>query len=666
MSRLLTRLLLASTFIFLHISPLFALTQSPDSLTHRELDEVVASARRRPADTRSLTVVQTLTAEQLASLAAPQMTDALRRFAGITVKDYGGIGGLKTVSVRNLGAQHTGVIYDGIVVSDCQSGQTDLSRFSLDNVASLALAVGQEEAPLQSAKAYASAAVLVITTDSVLRLAGPATRVRFSAAGGSYGLAQSALTLTQRLSNRVGIAAHADYLRADGRYPYAVWTGLNTLRGHRTNSDISALRGEVSLEARPREEDELKLKAYAYRSERGLPGAVVIDNPYSAERLTDRDLFLQGSYKLVLGEKLRLKAALKWNEAYVRDLNETSYALSDERYTQREAFASLTALYCPTSSLSFTLSEDFARNTLSANTYQHQYPSRNSAYTLLSARYSAPRLALTASALHTFVADQVRSGDAPPRRSRLSPAVALSVRPFAESALRLRASYKEVYRIPTFNDMYYLVIGNANLRPERARQVNLGLTWSDANALLDYVALSADAYYNRVDDKIVAIPTMFIWKMSNADKAEGTGLDLTLNLERRLAQGFSLSASAGYSLMRSVDISDPKASNYRHQLPYTPRHSGNASADLAPPWLTLGYSMVWAGERYRLAINDADSRIAPYADHSLSASRTFSLGRLGELTLMASVSNLTNSNYEIIKYYPMAPRSYRAGLKYQF
>ena len=38
------------------------------------------------------------------------MGDALKRFAGVQVKDYGGVGGMKTVNIRGLGAGHTGVV----------------------------------------------------------------------------------------------------------------------------------------------------------------------------------------------------------------------------------------------------------------------------------------------------------------------------------------------------------------------------------------------------------------------------------------------------------------------------------------------------------------------------------------------------------------------------
>ncbi len=131
---------------------------------HR-MQEVTVSSRRSPIKVSSAIPVQTLSGADMSQLGIQNMADAVRRFAGANVRDYGGIGGLKTVSVRNMGAAHTAVSYDGAPVSNCQAGQIDIGRFSLDNVAMLSLAVGQNDDMLQAAKLYASAAVLGIRTE---------------------------------------------------------------------------------------------------------------------------------------------------------------------------------------------------------------------------------------------------------------------------------------------------------------------------------------------------------------------------------------------------------------------------------------------------------------------------------------------------------------------
>ena len=58
------------------------------------------------------------------------MADALRFFAGVQLKDYGGVGGIKTVNIRSMGTNHVGVFYDGIQLSNAQNGQVDLGMFS--------------------------------------------------------------------------------------------------------------------------------------------------------------------------------------------------------------------------------------------------------------------------------------------------------------------------------------------------------------------------------------------------------------------------------------------------------------------------------------------------------------------------------------------------------
>ena len=150
------------------IVALFCMTcvAAQDTLrTHTIEDVVVTANRSRTANVFSTIPVQSFSGDDIRLMGLQNIADAVKKFAGTSVKDYGGIGGMKTVSVRNLGAQHTAVSYDGIVVSNTQAGQIDIGRFSLDNVSMLSVAIGQGSDMLQSARHYASAAVMGITTE---------------------------------------------------------------------------------------------------------------------------------------------------------------------------------------------------------------------------------------------------------------------------------------------------------------------------------------------------------------------------------------------------------------------------------------------------------------------------------------------------------------------
>ena len=118
-----------------------------DSISRRVYDipEVTVKARRTPPSVKAASPLQVMNKAEMERMGISEVADAIRHFSGVSVKDYGGIGGLKTISVRSLGAQHTGVIYDGVSVSDCQSGQIDISRFSLTNISQLTLTIGQSD-----------------------------------------------------------------------------------------------------------------------------------------------------------------------------------------------------------------------------------------------------------------------------------------------------------------------------------------------------------------------------------------------------------------------------------------------------------------------------------------------------------------------------------------
>ena len=114
----------------------------------------------------SLVPVQQLDARDLYKRGAVDIEDALNRFSGVNIRDYGGAGGMKTVSVRGLGAQHTAVAVDGVILSDAQTGQIDLGRFNLSSVEQLGLVVGDDFDLLQPARAAAASATINISTFS--------------------------------------------------------------------------------------------------------------------------------------------------------------------------------------------------------------------------------------------------------------------------------------------------------------------------------------------------------------------------------------------------------------------------------------------------------------------------------------------------------------------
>lgn len=635
--------------------------QTVDSLRVYELQGVEVIGEERPSVVRSTAPLQIIDKKSIDRLGLQGMSDVVRRFSGVTVKDYGGIGGLKTVSVRSLGAQHTAVSYDGVTISDCQSGQVDISRFSLDNVSMLSLTIGQADDIFQTARLFASAGVLRIKTlKPVFTDKNFETQLRLR--GGSFGFINPSLRYSQKLNKHFAISADVDWLRADGQYPFTLKNGTIVTQEKRRNTDIQSLRTELNLYATVGKNGGLDAKFYYFDSERGLPGSIVLYNDYNNERLWDKNFFAQLRYENKFNSLFSLQIQGKYNRTYTKYLdinNKYETGSQEDRHTQQEYYGSGALLYTPLEGLSFSLATDFALNTLKSNFMDSPLPERYTSLTVLAGQYRNRFMTVTASLLETYIMEKVKTGDKPADRQRLSPSIGLSFRPWASQNLYFRLMYKDIFRVPTFNDMYYLRIGNRNLKPEAATQYNFGITWSGVPfTVAEYLTISADAYYNRVRDKIVALPTMFIWKMLNLGEVEIKGLDVNLATVLPLHDRVTLQLAANYSYQKAVDITNATQKTYRHQIPYTPEHSGSGSLSVEMPWVNVAYTLLGSGERYAFPQNTESNKIDSYLEQSISLNRSFRFERC-TLRLQGEIVNLANKQYDVIKYYPMPGRSWR-------
>ncbi len=629
----------------------------------REMEALTVTARKKPMITMAGSPTQQLDKKEMERIGALDLSDAVRHFSGVSVRDYGGVGGLKTVSVRSLGAQHTAVSYDGVAVGDCQSGQVDISRFSLDNVSMLTLNVGQGDDIDLPARMLASASALKIQT---MRPAFEyATSLSARIVSGSYGLANPSLFLAQKLNGKTGASAYLNYLRADGNYPFKIMNGNKLIASKRNNSNIETWRAEVNLFTDITEKQKLDVKAYLFDSQRGLPGSVVYDNPYAVERLSERNYFGQMKYENRFSDKWKLQATGKFNFSWTRDWNRTTAGETDDRYRQTETYATAVLWGEPVKGLSFSAAQDFVYNYLSTTLNKCQYPRRYTSLSAISLRYNHPRVTVVGSLLNTFITEEVRWGSAAADRKHLSPALSISWKPFLTANWRMRVSYKDIFRVPTFNDLYYLLIGNSGLRPETTKQLNVGTVWeTEFMHVVDYLRLSADVYYNKVNDKIVAVPTMFVWRMSNVGKVETVGADVCAAAELDLGKGFRMYLTGNYNFTQAEDITDRKSKIWRHQIAYTPRHTATGSMTLSTPWVDLTYNVMSVSKRYSLSQNLKANRIEPYTDHGLSLSRVFRLPRRQTVRLQVDALNLGGKNYEVVRFYPMPGRNYKATVTY--
>ena len=643
-----------------------------DTADTKQLDEVEVTAKNTVKP--SSTPIQEFKQYRLKELNALQVSDAVKHFSGVIVKDYGGIGGLKTVSVRSLGAAHTAVAIDGIAMGNAQNGQIDIGRFSLDNVDVISLTNGQDDQIFQPARQVSAASVLNIKS-TFPEFDNKIVKGRVSFKGGSFGLLNPAATVAIKMSNKLAMTLSGEYLFANGRYPYVLEYGSEGDSSSvelRQNTDVENIRAELALYGKDSVQDG-NVKAYFFQSKRGLPGATIFYNTanFSSQRITDRDVFVQGHYRRQLMPKLAFQLNAKYQYSFTHYLDPVylgSLGKEENFYHQQEGYLSAGLLYNVLSSLSFSLNTDGIISTLDADLQNFAYPIRYQWLTALSGKYVNDWVIASATALFTVVDEEVRSGTASKGYFRVNPFVSATFKPFRKINLRFRVFYKNIFRLPTFNDLYYGRVGNINLKPESTNQYNVGITYKAYLAdFLPKVELSCDVYHNSVRDKIVAYPTknIYTWTMLNYGKVSINGIDFTGEVSLKPHSKVMILLGASYTYNRALNVTDPNSSDYKHQIPYTPRISGSGRASLQTPWVNISYSLVWSGHRYAVNQNYAENRVEGFFDHSISASHDFIIKR-HLLGINLECLNITNKNYAVVRYFPMPGRSWRATVYWKF
>lgn len=620
--------------------------------------------------------VQTLTQADIQTMPAVLLSDVLKLFSGIVIKDYGGVGGMKTVSMRGFGSQHTAISYDGLPVTDCQTGQIDLSKFSLENVEQISVNSGTDDIFLP-ARLFAAANLIQIRTLRPKFDKRP-FHIDLRFLGGSYGLWSPSVLLENRIvkprENGFSLSSslNINYLQSDGRYPFTIYYGGDkdsTSLEKRSNSDVKSMNIEGNLFFTFDYTTQMDVKFYYYQAERGLPGAIIFYNTHSRQRLYDQNAFGQVHFLKHFLKNVDYQLNAKFNYAYERYfdpdyLNAAGFV--DNRYFQREYYLSNGVSYRPHKIVNLTLVNDLIFGNLTANLPNFILPSRLQVLTVLSAAVDTRFVQAKAALLHTGVSNWAKKGAAADNVSRFSPSAGISIRPMLSQDFHIRAFYKNIFRLPTFNDLYYNDFGNRNLRPENTHQFDLGLTY--ARSFLHKkmgISITVDGYYNRVKDKIVAIPSrnLFTWMMLNFGAVKIAGMDANLVFDYEIIKQLKINIVGSYSLQQAVDVTDPKSNTYRHQIPYTPLHSGSASLTLSTPWVDVSYTVVAAGKRYALQQNIPANELKPYSDHSLALAKDFDVKGKVVLGYKLELLNLANRHYEIVRSYPMQGRSVRGTIR---
>jgi outer membrane cobalamin receptor len=639
-------------------------SQSKDSLK----EHTIIPVNIQKKSFKEILPAQVLSGEELERLNSQSVADALRYFSGVQIKDYGGIGGLKTINIRSMGSQHVGVFYDGIQIGNAQNGVVDLGRYSLDDLEEISLYNGQKSEIFQPAKDFGSSGSIYLQPKFPIFKGSRKTNLVVRFKNSSIDLFNPSFRLEQKISEKISASFSSEFIQSDGVYKYRYKkkypdgeVAYDTI-AKRFDSDIHAKRFETSLNGTINNGN-WNIRGYGYLSNRGIPAAIV-NNRFDGrgQRQVDENYFVQGTFKKKIFPKLETQFKAKFAYDYTHYVDTVSSIKIQNQYIQRELYVSSSNLYSITPNWDVSASVDFQYNNLNADLVNFSFPTRYTTLAAFATTYEWKRIKFLGSVLGTFVSEDVEKNSKSPDRTEWTPAAFLSYKPFNAHDLTIRAFYKRIFRMPTFNDLYYTMIGNVALKPEFTNQYNFGFTYQKRfkSEVFQRIYAKADGYFNKVEDKIIAAPngSMFRWTMLNLGNVEIIGTDVNIQADVKVGN-VKIRPLLSYTFQRARDFSDREESYFGHQIPYTPWHSGTFSLMSDYKNWSFNYSYVYVGERYDVNQNNIQyNYIQPWYTHDLSVQKRFNL-KSHQIKASFEVNNIFNQYYDVVLNYPMPGRNFK-------
>ena len=550
------------------------------------------------------------------------ITGELHQVPGLQLGDYGGFAGLKTVSLRGMGSPHTAVYVDGVRVGNVQSGQGDMGMLDIENFSSAVVDYAQNSISFNTAR----------PSFGQNRVTGKTT---FKA--GSFGTYLPAARIDLKLSQKLSLSVNAAGVISKGDFPVA--DGAT-----RVNNDIRQVRGGVNLFGSMKD-GEYHVKAFYNAAERGTPGSISWP---SEDRQKDMNAYLQGVMKKSFSPlyTLRLSAKAGYDDIYYTS------SWGDSQYGQTELQLNSSHVFSIYSWWKVSLAADIQWDKLASTNYS---ASRTTAISAVSTSFNLNRLSLNAAAEYSGYFDRGEGS-----RHAISPSVDFRVRVI--DGLDIVGFARRAYRVPMFNELYYVGYGNPDLKPEDAWLTDLGVDFHRQVSRTWHLKAKVDGFYNILSNKITSAPTAEdpnIWLPYNIGKVRAIGLDLVTGADFTYGE-WKGEMDLRYSYQSAADRT-PDSYSYGQQIPYIAKHTVTASVKAS--WKGYELNPRWVLKSGR---NDATGNLADWNTLDLTLSKTFRLRGPLSLGINIAAKNLLDCRYELVSGYPMPGRSFIGGVEMKF
>lgn len=611
-----------------------------------------------------------------------QMTDAIKVTSGMYLSDYGGIGGVKTISMRGLAANNTLVLLDGVRINSIQNGSFDFSSFFIGEIEEIEVNKGGNSAFYGG---NATAGIIDFKTHS-LNAKSKNHKIEMS-----YGNLKDYL-LKYNTNIHFGdnnLKINLGHIFNQGNYTFQSQQFGQEITSVRENSEFSNFNVHFNFSNYKNISNiiqnidnkiEYNFNLLINSTKRGVPGPVLqnlIEN--SDANLNEKDINFISSVNIPidLSKTVTLKGLVKYNEMNYIDKNALYYSNTglNNEFLSNDYF--LKAEYSEIAeSYDLKLNSEFGHNILRGDMLDAKidYAKRN----LFSLSFVLDKNLSELSQFIDNIRDvsiisSLRYDNYNDFGSFFSPLIGINYK-LNEINTDLKMNYSYNFRPPSFNELYYLNLGNTDLSPEKSNSYNIVLN----NKSIEKIELNLNYSLVNTENRILSIPkSPVVWSTYNLGSVEVNSIeiDVKYNFNENLITSF------GYLFQNALDKTIG-SQTYNKQLPYSPNEIINFNLMYFSDNLDVNLLNRYNSYRYFTANNNNNEFLPNFVISDLNINYKFdtnkkssvkniivknnTLDKSNKYIIYIVVSNIFNEEFSLISNYPMPGRLIRGGVKLEF
>ena len=608
------------------------------------LDEVTITAARRITGTTGLHTYRIDTLLKTRYMGT-DLARILSRETNLNITSYGGEGSLSSVRLRGTGPSQTQVNWNGIPVNGATTGSTDLSLLTGGFSDAIDIAYGASGS-LFGSGTFGGSINMINSPDWDNRIA-----VNAGAEAGSWGHVKTGLSV--RTGNETW-QYHLSGLFQSSPNTYSYNNEFKPGNPLETRINDSMMLGSVQhhLFLRLPKNWFVQYGGWWYSRSKLLP-APMSSEPVSSS--SQSDLGIRNFARIAKWfnrSSIELTAALFSDSLVYRENKPHTDSLL------RESGIGSSSLFLGAShrwfvNRSFTLESGAEGECLTARTESYGTTAREWHGAIWGlAKYTGKRLESTVSYRQAFYS---MTGPHP----LFSAAIRYRL---PVTGITVKGQLSNKFRYPTLNDRFWLPGGNPGLLPEQGMGYDLGADWQPVRNNRVSLAMSAQIFYQNITNWIQWVPAGSWWTPQNIRSVTCDGLELDLGGSVTFNRVL-LKAKAMYSFTESLNRGLVNAARQQKQLSYVPFHILNCQASVEFMGATVNMGYRYTGRRFTTDDHDPWLALDPVHVVDLSADYALPL-KNNRLMLGATIGNLFNNRYQLIRAFPAPGRSFRLSVNY--